>query len=100
MFSMAPHGSLIVHIGYVTIGVMAVLIICSLPEQESQVAQPNSLRSTLSMMGVRSSILGFVVPIGKLRYVKGNVLTEHPKVWARWFIFSAEVLIGNICDFL
>jgi hypothetical protein len=44
------------------------------------VAVPENLLSTLSIIGVRSSILGFVVPIGKPRYVKGIVPTEQPKV--------------------
>jgi len=67
MFSMTPLGSLIVHIAYVTIGEIAELTICNLPENDSQVAHPESFLSTLSIMGVRSSILGFVVPIGKPR---------------------------------
>lgn len=35
--------------------------------------QAESLRSTLSINGVKSLILGFDVPIGKPRYVKGSV---------------------------
>lgn len=62
--------------------------------------QAESLRSTLSIIGDRSSILGFVVPIGRPRYMKGSVPIWHPKVLARCCIFSDETLIGIICDFL
>jgi hypothetical protein len=43
---------------------------------------------------------GFVVPIGKPRYVKGRVPTVHPKVLAKHYILSGDTLMGIIWDFL
>jgi hypothetical protein len=57
---------------YVTMGVIAELIICSLPEYDSQVEHADNLCSTLSMIGERSSIFGLVVPIGRPRQVNGS----------------------------
>ena len=40
----------------------------------------DSLLSTLSTRGMKSMILGFVVPSGKPRYVKGNCSSLHPRM--------------------
>lgn len=64
---MNPLGTLIVQSVYVTMGVIAKFTIWSLPEYDNQVEHADNLRSTLSMIGDRSSILGLVVPIGSPR---------------------------------
>jgi hypothetical protein len=56
-----------VHIAYVTMGVIEELTISSLPEYDSHVEHADNLLSTLSMIGVKSSIFGFVVPSGNPR---------------------------------
>ena len=65
MLSMTLFGNLMVHIAYVVIGVIAELTISSLPEYESQVEHADNLLSTLSIIGVKSSMRGLVVPMGK-----------------------------------
>lgn len=49
------------------IGVMVELTISSRPHKVSKDGHDESLLSTLSMIGDRSSIHGFVVPIGSPR---------------------------------
>ena len=51
----------------ISIGVSAEFTIWSLPEYESQVAHTDRHLSTLSIIGVKSSIPGLVVPIGSPR---------------------------------
>jgi hypothetical protein len=64
------------------------------------VEQADNFLSTLSIRGANSSILGFVVPRGKPRYVKGKDPIWQPRVLAKTFIFSLETLIGTIIDLL
>jgi hypothetical protein len=73
MFSITPVGNLIVHRAYVVMGVMAEFSISSWPEYDNQVEQDDRRLSILSIIGVRFSILGLVVPIGRPRYVNGIV---------------------------
>lgn len=72
-------------------GVMAEFSICNLPEYDSQVDKPDSLLSTLSIIGVRSSMRGLVVPMGNPRYVNGKEPTEQPKVLDRHSILSGDI---------
>lgn len=56
-----------------------------------------SLLSDLSIRGMKSSIFGFVVPIGMPKYVKGIVARVQPKVDA---ICSACSIDRIMLDFL
>jgi hypothetical protein len=44
--------------------------------------------------------MGFVVPWGNPRYVKGIASTRQPKVPARILTFSSPTLIGTMNDLL
>jgi hypothetical protein len=59
-----------------------------------------SLLSHLVTRGRKSSTLGLVRPRGSPKYVKGKLPTEQPKVAARCFVFSSEMLIGTNMDLL
>ena len=83
MLSIAPFGILVVPRVYVVMGVIAEFIISNLLEKNNQVEQAESLLSIRSIMGDRSSIRGFVVPIGRPRYVNGMDPIWHPNVLAR-----------------
>jgi hypothetical protein len=67
---------------------------------DSQVEHAKSWHSILSIMGERSSIFGFVVLMGKPRYVNGMESISHPKVFTGLVILSYGTLIEYICDFL
>jgi len=64
------------------------------------VEHADNLLSTLSIIGVRSSIHGFVVPIGSPRYVNGIEPTSQPNVLASRASLSCEILMEYMCDFL
>jgi hypothetical protein len=80
-------------------GVMAELIISNLPIYERKIEQADNILSILSIIGSRSSNLGFIVPIGSPRYVKGIDPIWHPKTAASCCILSSDTLIGKIMDF-
>jgi len=77
---------------------MTEFTISNLPEYDSIEEQALSLLSILVMSGVRSCILGLVVPIGKPKYVKGIDPTAQPKAEARTASLSGWTFIGIILD--
>ena len=53
---------------------------CNLPPWERNYELAVSLLSMQSTKGMKSAILGLVVPTGKPRYVNGKVPTLQPKI--------------------
>jgi hypothetical protein len=70
------------------------LTICSFPACDRNSEVLTSLLSHLVTRGRKSSILGFVRPRGRPKYVKGKLPTEQPKVVARCFVLSTKRLMG------
>lgn len=61
---------------------------------------PHILFSTLESKGVKSVIVGLLVPKGRPRYGKGIVPTLHPTILARCKVLCLGVLIGTRKDLL
>jgi hypothetical protein len=78
----------------VTSGVIAELTYVSLPPYVSQRAELESLLSTAHTIGIKSSTVGRVVPIGSPMYVNGIAPTLQPISVAKVFARSTEMLIG------
>ena len=68
----------------------------SLPSYDRMDAMPDNLLSNLSFILIKSSILGFVVPNGRPRYVKGRLSVLQPNTSASARHLSDETLMGTI----
>ena len=68
------------------------------PRSRSEAAE-ESLRSIDATSGMRSVIVGLVVPMGNPRYVNGMVPIAHPKTSTNRTVLSLAVLTVIKVDF-
>jgi hypothetical protein len=64
--------------------VKTTFVICNLPACERNIEVLASLLSHFEIKGKKSITLGFVIPRGKPKYVKGIDPIEQPKVFAKF----------------